>query len=367
MSTNPETGASKLVGTKPGGKVRPVSLAVKHYLDRYRPGGVVVAVSGGADSLALAVATIDIGVRRSIPVSTVTVDHGIRPGSAAEADSVRQLLGSLGASAAAVATAHSGGAALGPEGDARDRRYGKLRAHAQQFAAERGLEQVDLLLGHTLDDQAETVLLRLGRGAGSRSLSAMSPRYPLGDTPRVWLGRPLLELRRQDTENFCAALNLPVVHDPTNRVDGKWRTAADEPLRRAAVREWALPALKRSLGQDAAPGLARTARSLREDNEALDFYAGELVQTMRTLRPADTEVSKRVEVLPAQNVPGAVRLRAWRLLALESGALPGELLEPHLRAIDLLATDWRGRGPVQLPGHVTVSRVGEHLHFQSET
>ncbi len=368
--------ASTLVGKKPAGAVRTVSLAVKSYLDEFGPEAVVVGVSGGADSLALAVATIDLATRKSIPTLAVVIDHGLRPESRQEAQGVANLLQRLGADQVVIAAPAKmrpcpdlcrpeGQVAegQGPEGEARVRRHRELRSQAEAFARRCGTDGADLLLGHTMDDQAETVLLGLSRGSGLRSLRGMARRTPVGQTA-LNVGRPLLWIRRADTEAFCQHLGLPIVQDPTNKPGSQWRTHSGETLRRAAVRAWALPELARSLGQDPVPALARTAKHMREDNEALDYMAEQWLQD------ADAHIGiisggQTVAVGGLVDVPAAVRRRIWRALALSAGALPGELMDRHLRDVDRLAVDWRGRGPVQLPGGVQVARRGPRLHFQA--
>lgn len=351
--------ASRLLGAKPPVAARPVSLAVKQYMDRHVPGGVVIAVSGGADSTALAIATIDIASRRAVPVRTVTIDHGIRPESVDEAASVREMMARMGAEEAFVERTGTASASLGPEGQAREARFGRLLEQTRDFQRAWNLKTVDLLLGHTMDDQAETVLLRLGRGAGARSLSGMSSRYPMNTNGSAHRGRPLLGVRRKDTVAFCEAVGVPYVSDPTNQIDSTWRTAGGEPLRRAAVRHWAMPKLEQSLGVDPVPSLARTARQLREDNEALDHYAHRIWDELAARGGTDVTVP----VSAVEGVPAAIRRRLWRICAQNVGTISGELSDRQLRAVDTLVAGWKGQGPVQLPGHVAVWREGASIVF----
>ena len=225
--------ASRLVGPNPSGPLRACSLAVRAALHPILAGGtrarrLVVGLSGGADSAS----------RAGVPVVTVTVDHGLRPGSRAEAESVAELARSLGADAIVEAVTVPSRGAGGPEAAARDARRAALRAIAAS-------EHAPVLLGHTMEDQAETVLLRLARGSGPSSLRAIAPlaRDEAGVT---WL-RPLLGLRRADTAGACAQAGLTPVEDPTNAVDGPWRAADGSPLRRSALRHRALPALASAL------------------------------------------------------------------------------------------------------------------------
>ncbi|HSL59685.1 MAG TPA: tRNA lysidine(34) synthetase TilS, partial [Acidimicrobiales bacterium] len=194
---------------------------------------VTCAVSGGADSLALLVLAAAAGC----DVTAVHVDHGLRDGSAAEAAVVVAAAGRVGAAARAVTVA----VAPGPNLEA--------RARAARYA----VLPPDVLTGHTADDQAETVLLHLMRGAGIDGLAAMRPDR-----------RPLLALRRADTAALCAALGLEVVHDPSNH---------DPAHLRNRVRHELVPFLAELSGRDPVPVLVRQAALLRDDAAALDAAA----------------------------------------------------------------------------------------------
>lgn len=328
--------ARALVGGTPAEPLRPVSLAAKRYMSSYTPEAVLVAVSGGPDSVALAVALLALADRPE--VSTVTVDHGVRKNSDAEANSVAALMKELGAHNASVVKVKL---TRGGEGGARDARYAALTEAASALAP----KKVDVLLGHTMDDQAETVLLRLGRGASLRALAAMRPRRRFGT---VSLGRPLLGVRRADTHAFCEYLGLPVVDDPTNYTDGPWQGKDGNPLRRAAVREKALPALSEALAQDVVPALARFAAQAGEDEDAL-----------RSLMP------QRLEHM--EKYPAALRKRALLEAAVQEGSPAGQLTSTHVAQMDALITDWHGQGPVHLPGGVRAWREKGQLHVQGES
>lgn len=354
--------ASSLVGTNPRGSLRACSLAVRACLTSFideagAPPALVVGLSGGADSLALALTTIDVAARAGIPVVTVTVDHGLREGSDEEARRVADLAASLGARAV-VETVTVGGPG-GPEGAARDARRAALRAVGVR-------EGAPILLGHTMDDQAETVLLRLARGSGPSSLRAIAPLSRDADGV-TWL-RPLLGLRRTDTEQACAQAGLAPVHDPTNDVDGPWRAADGSPLRRSALRHEAIPALASALGVDPVPALARTAALCAEDDDALSGHARELTAAARVA--ADATAAARVAddtdpgdgggpvalaVASLRGAPRAVRTRALREGAQAAGIRA--LSSTHVDAIDDLVVAWRGQGPIHLPGGLAF-RVG---------
>ena len=344
--------ASSRVGANPRGSLRACSLAVRACLTSFideagAPPALVVGLSGGADSLALALTTIDVAARAGIPVITVTVDHGLREGSDEEARRVADLAASLGARAV-VETVMVGGQG-GPEGAARDARRAALRAVGAR-------EGAPILLGHTMDDQAETVLLRLARGSGPSSLRAIAPISRDGDGV-TWL-RPLLKLRRTDTEEACAQAGLAPVHDPTNDIDGPWRAADGSPLRRSALRHGAIPALASALGVDPVPALARTAALCAEDDDALSDRARALAAAARVADdtvPADRAMSVALAVAPLRGAPRAVRTRALREAAQAAGIRA--LSSAHIDAVDDLVVAWRGQGPIDLPGGLA-SRVG---------
>ena len=344
--------ASSRVGANPRGSLRACSLAVRACLTSFideagAPPALVVGLSGGADSLALALTTIDVAARAGIPVITVTVDHGLREGSDEEARRVADLAASLGARAV-VETVMVGGQG-GPEGAARDARRAALRAVGAR-------EGAPILLGHTMDDQAETVLLRLARGSGPSSLRAIAPISRDGDGV-TWL-RPLLKLRRTDTEEACAQAGLAPVHDPTNDIDGPWRAADGSPLRRSALRHGAIPALASALGVDPVPALARTAALCAEDDDALSDRARALTAAARIVDdtdPADRGMSVALAVAPLRGAPRAVRTRALREAAQAAGIRA--LSSAHIDAVDGLVVAWRGQGPIDLPGGLA-SRVG---------
>ena len=358
--------ASSLVGANPRGPLRACSLAVRACLTSFideagAPPALVVGLSGGADSLALTLTTIDVAARVGIPVITVTVDHGLREGSDEEARRVADLAVSLGARAVVETVTVDGPG--GPEGAARDARRAALRAIGVR-------EGAPILLGHTMDDQAETVLLRLARGSGPSSLRAIAP-LSRDDDGVTWL-RPLLTLRRSDTEGACAQAGLAPVHDPTNDVDGPWRAADGSPLRRSALRHEAIPALASALGVDPVPALARTAALCAEDDDALSDRARELTAAARVAAarvaaarvaddtdPGDGGGPVALAVASLCGAPRAVRTRALREGAQAAGIRA--LSSTHVDAIDDLVVAWRGQGPIHLPGGLAF-RVGRGAH-----
>ncbi|MFG1946091.1 tRNA lysidine(34) synthetase TilS [Nonomuraea sp. NPDC048826] len=297
-------------------------------LDGGRP--VLVACSGGADSLALAAALGFVAPRAGLRAALLTVDHRLQEGSDVRAGRVAALAGELGLESGEVLTV-TVGTAGGPEAAAREARYHALGEAAGRAGA------AAVLLGHTRDDQAETVLLGLARGSGLRSLAGMAPVSGL-------YRRPFLELPRRTTVAACAALGLTPWDDPHN----------DDPrYTRVRVRSRVLPVLEKELGPGIAEALARTAGLARDDADALDEWAGAAYRDC-----ALSDISGRVElsVEPLERLPGAVRRRVLRLAAVAAGAPSGALSATHVRAVDRLVTAWRGQKAVDLPGGLTAVR-----------
>lgn len=273
---------------------------------------VLVACSGGADSVALAAGLAFVAVGTGRPAGLVTIDHGLQPGSAVQAARVVELGHRLGLDPVCQLTVQVGNVG-GPEAAARAARYQALD----------GCDGL-ILLGHTADDQAETVLLGLGRGSGPRSIAGMRPvdgRYL----------RPLLGLRRADTEAACAALELPYWQDPHN---------ADPRFQRTRLRTEVLPLLEDVLQGGVAGALARTAEQLQDDLAALDELAA------RVLAAAAVAGELVVDALAGQ--PRAILARVLKRWAETAGADP--LSSVHVHELSALVSDWHGQLGVDLPG-----------------
>ncbi len=278
-----------------------------------------VALSGGPDSLALTAVAVDL--RATI---ALIVDHGLQADSAAVAETARRQALELGCVDARV-LAVSVGTAGGPEAAARDARYHALRAAS---------DGVPVLLAHTLDDQAETVLLGLGRGSGPRSIAGMRPHQP------PWC-RPLLGVRRAVTHAACAQLGMKPWHDPHN---------TDPAHTRVRLRIEVLPLLEEVLGGGVAEALARTAAALREDCDALDDLAlGELAAV------ADPGGDDGLDTARLGRLPGALRRRVIRGWLLAHGA--ANLTDKQIRGVDTLVTGWRGQGGVAVGSSLRRQRL----------
>lgn len=300
---------------------------------------LLVACSGGADSLALAAAAAHRSVHAGRPVRAAVVDHGLQPGSAERAAETVRVLATLGVAARVWPVSVTGGGGL--EAAARRARYAALEAA-------RPAPTSPVLLGHTLDDQAETVLLGLGRGSGARSLAGMRTWDP------PW-SRPLLGVRRRTTMAMCAALGLPVWDDPHN---------TDPRFTRVRLRAEVLPLLEDVLAGGVAEALVRTAAQLREDTAALDDWARHALADARLDHPAeDGRADGGLDVKVLAGHPAAVRRRVLRSWLLEAG-VPG-LTDAHLRRADQLVAGWRGQGGVALPGGLELHRRHERLQVLS--
>jgi tRNA(Ile)-lysidine synthase len=322
-------------------------LAVRAALASVPPGTpLLVACSGGADSTALAAAAAHLTDRW--PVHAAVVDHGLQDGSAGVAVRTADLLEGLGLPTRVLTVEVDGPG--GVEAAARRARYAALRAA-------RPTPESPVLLGHTLDDQAETVLLGLGRGSGARSLAGMAAWNP------PWL-RPLLGLRRETTRAACAALGLPVWDDPHN---------ADARFTRVRLRREVLPLLEDVLAGGVAEALARTAAQLADDDAALTAVAAAARTAAERPAAEGPAGSPNAAERPAAELdaavlaghPAAVRRRVLRSWLLDSGVR--ELTDDHLRAVDALVGRWRGQGGPALPGGLEVVRVAGRLTVRPVT
>jgi tRNA(Ile)-lysidine synthase len=282
-----------------------------------------VALSGGPDSLALTAVAAQLR-----PTTAVVVDHGLQPDSADVAETARSqavMLGCVAAQVICVQVGSSSGRG-GPEAAARAARYAALNAWRDG----------PVLLAHTLDDQAETVLLGLGRGSGARSIAGMRPYDP------PWC-RPLLGVRRSVTHAACQELGLTAWHDPHN---------TDRRFTRSRLRHEVLPLLEDVLGGGVAEALARTARSLREDTELIDALAAQALPDVRD------GAGLHAQTLAA--LPDPVRRRVIRGWLLAGGA--SGLTDKQIRGVDALVTAWRGQGGVAVGSPLRGQRLiaGRH-------
>ena len=307
-----------------------IRLAVRSELEDIAAGdSVLVAASGGADSSALAAALLLECKTKSIKVIALIIDHGLQKNSADVTHETKRTLTKIGYENIEIRRV-SVEITDGLEASARRARYQALNDVANSHNA------VAVFLGHTKDDQAETVLLGLSRGSGSRSLSGMAARV---DRYR----RPLLSITRAQTEAACEEAGIKFWQDPHNQ---------SMEFTRVRVREVVLPTMEKEIGPGISDALARSAKLLRDDADALDYLSEEIFSK---LEPASLEISK------LESQPRAIRTRILRKAIYLAGAPQGSLSAEHIEPVEALITAWKGQGPISLPGGVTVARISGRL------
>lgn len=307
-----------------------IRLAVRSELEDIAAGdSVLVAASGGADSSALAAALLLECKTKSIKVIALIIDHGLQKNSADVTHETKRTLTKIGYENIEIRRV-TVEITDGLEASARRARYQALSDVANSHNA------VAVFLGHTKDDQAETVLLGLARGSGSRSLSGMAARV---DRYR----RPLLSITRAQTEAACEEAGIKFWQDPHNQ---------SMEFTRVRVREVVLPTMEKEIGPGISDALARSAKLLRDDADALDYLSDEIFSK---LEPASLEISK------LESQPRAIRTRILRRAIYLAGAPQGSLSAEHIEPVEALITAWKGQGPISLPGGVTVARISGRL------
>ena len=341
---------------RPHPAVAAVRLAVRRALTAALDGDlahdelVLVGCSGGPDSLALAAAVAFEAPKLGLRAGAVTVDHALQAGSADHAERVRATLRGLGLDPVVLITADVPGRGVGPgypgpEAAARRARY-KAFDEARERSGARAI-----LLGHTMDDQAETVLLGLARGSGARSIAGMSPAHG------CYL-RPLLGLRRDQTAAACAALGLRPWQDPHN---------SDQAFARTRVRSRILPLMEELIGPGVTEALARTADQLRSDADALDDLAASAGQRLLCgWRPVGQGGPRSILVSQLADLPAAIRTRVLKRAAIAAGAPAGSVTASHIGELDALITDWHGQRWLDLPGGVRCLRRYGRLQFTGQ-
>ena len=293
---------------------------------------VLVGLSGGADSLSLLKCALHVGSERTISVGAVIIDHQLQAESATTSNRVAGIARELGADPVLVINVDvaKGASSGGMEAAARNARRIAFNNVLTEHKAKA------ILLGHTLEDQGETVLLGLARGSGARSLSGMRAKEGI-------YRRPFLGITRQIVRDEVA--DLDVFEDPHN---------SDLKYSRVRVRNLVLPVMETQLGPGVTQALARSADLLRDDADALDALA----------RFEITRVGDDVNLLGA--LPRAIRTRVIRQLAITNGCPINDLTRDHVLAVDALLTNWHGQGALNLPGAVSVERRHDRLTFTKD-
>ncbi|MEI7540038.1 MAG: tRNA lysidine(34) synthetase TilS [Actinomycetes bacterium] len=299
--------------------------AVRPFLEKLEAGDqVVVAVSGGADSLALAYALSMEVKKLALQLFAVTIDHQLQDLSGPQASIVVEQMNTLGITCNVMKVNVE--ITEGLEASARKARYeafNELNADA-------------IFLGHTHNDQAENVLLGLARGSGTRSLSGMAPingKY----------FRPFLSIKREQTENACKEIGLTPWHDPHNN---------DSQFARVRVRMEAIPNLEKTIGPGISEALVRSAQLLRDDADALDQWSEQEILALDL---------KDLECTYLLGLPRAIRTRILRRAIYAAGAPAGSVSAEHVGAVEALISAWNGQGPAHLPGGVKVERFSGRL------
>ena len=296
---------------------------------------ILIGVSGGADSMALAVATLLESKSAGIEAVAIIIDHQLQDGSSQVAASAREKLLELGFDDVEVVQVDVV-ISDGMESSAR-------RARFQAFEAAIAKYQPDyFFLAHTKNDQAESVLLGLARGSGTRSLSGIAQ-------VNGKFVRPLLDVDREVTENACRENGIVPWEDPHN---------SDLQYARVRVRRQILPLLESALGPGIVSALARSSTILREDADALDLLAGQIYSAVD---PSNLEISE------LESLPKALRIRLLRLAIYGLGAPEGSLSADHLAPVEALITNWHGQGEISLPGGVKVERISGRLSLSHQS
>ncbi len=299
--------------------------AVRPFLEKLEAGDkFLVAVSGGADSLSLAKALIIESQPLALQPIAITIDHQLQEGSELQAQRVENQLKEIGYDQVLVKKVLVS-LESGLEAGARDARYAAIGEGVEETKA------VKVFLGHTRDDQAESVLLGLARGSGARSLSGMAPENGI-------FIRPFLSITREESEAACREWGLEFWNDPHN---------LNTEFTRVKVRREVIPYLEQHLDPGISRALVRSAALLRDDADALDLWAE---------REASDLDCERLAALPR-----AIRTRIIRRAALSAGATPGQLTFEQVGAIDALICAWKGQGAVSLAGGVKVERISGRL------
>lgn len=298
---------------------------------------VAVACSGGADSLALASAALFEGNRAELKVIAVIVNHNLQEGSKDVSLKTQALLTDLGFDLVEVVDVTVQQNSLGMEAAARNARYDSLSEFAHKHNA------VFTMLGHTLDDQAETVLLGLARGSGAKSMAGM----PTLSTDGKYL-RPLLGITRKETVSYCEDLGLKYWSDPQN---------LDTKFSRVKARLKVLPVLEEELGPGIAQALSRTAEILQDDISYLEAQADEAFKS--TTRTTNNSVIIDTEAFGL--LPKALANRVIHKSLSLMGAEPAKV---QIDAVMDLVKNWHGQKPLTLPS-VRVERKGKEIILKS--
>ena len=310
--------------------------AVQNLLKEFDAGDyVLVGCSGGADSLALVWTTLVVGKRLELKVGAIIVDHQLIPESNDVALNAKKQCEELGIQEVIIKKVNVEHNHEGLEAAARIARYEAFENVLHETNAQA------ILLAHTQDDQAETVLMRLTRGSGAKSLSGMA------QVSGKYL-RPFLHLRKKLVHDSLDLIGLKAWQDPAN---------TDHQFLRVKVRHELMPKIVEVLGESAISSLDKTSQLLRLDNQALEELAQQFFESQKDVKTNGLEISE------LEKLPEAIRTRVLRIFAIASGVHPGPFSFEHIEAIDALVKNWHGQGNVDLPGFIQATRVDGSLRF----
>ena len=310
--------------------------AVQNLLKEFDAGDyVLVGCSGGADSLALVWTTLVVGKRLELKVGAIIVDHQLIPESNDVALNAKKQCEELGIQEVIIKKVNVEHNHEGLEAAARIARYEAFENVLHETNAQA------ILLAHTQDDQAETVLMRLTRGSGAKSLSGMA------QVSGKYL-RPFLHLRKKLVHDSLDLIGLKAWQDPAN---------TDHQFLRVKVRQVLMPKIVEVLGESAISSLDKTSQLLRLDNQALEELAQQFFKSQKDVKTNGLEISE------LEKLPEAIRTRVLRIFAIASGVHPGPFSFEHIEAIDALVKNWHGQGNVDLPGFIQATRVNGSLRF----
>ena len=327
---------------------------------------VLVACSGGRDSMALAAVSHIVCTSMGVRCGAVIVDHGLQAGSERVAGEAADRCRALGLGPVILRNATVQARGEGLEAAARQARYDELCAAAHESGA------IAVLLAHTMDDQAETVLIGLLRSRGVDALAGMPQVFTRSGAT---FARPLLTLTRAETTGICEDLGVEYWDDPTNgdAVDGELPN--DYPLR-SRVRHDLLPAIERFAGFNVTRHFAESAQLARMDKEYLDQRSDEVMgeavtavdrpassaavstDTPRACAADDTNdsghgIGLMIGVKRIAREPEAIRLRVIAHALSQAGV---NASAAQIAAIDRLVVDWHGQGGVSLPRGYSANR-----------
>ena len=310
--------------------------AVQNLLKEFDAGDyVLVGCSGGADSLALVWTTLVVGKRLELKVGAIIVDHQLIPESNDVALNAKKQCEELGIQEVIIKKVNVEHNHEGLEAAARIARYEAFENVLHETNAQA------ILLAHTQDDQAETVLMRLTRGSGAKSLSGMA------QVSGKYL-RPFLHLRKKLVHDSLDLIGLNAWQDPAN---------TDHQFLRVKVRQVLMPKIVEVLGESAISSLDKTSQLLRLDNQALEELAQQFFESQKDVKTNGLEISE------LEKLPEAIRTRVLKIFAIASGVHPGPFSFEHIEAIDALVKNWHGQGNVDLPGFIQATRVNGSLRF----